>query len=173
MKKQSNPTSILTLLELVLPSMTALLLTLVASSAFAQSYRTEVEIIQEAIGLEKKVAVGNFMKLDKSAESFWKIYDEYEVKRKALGKERIEIIADYAQRYPTISDDEILALFKRREQMKKSMDKLQRSYFKRMSKEVGVSKAAQFWQLENYFNAIIQANVYSQIPFIGENIKDN
>ena len=144
-----------------------------ASTTFAQSAQTEVEIIQEVFGLEKKVAVANFMELGDDAEGFWKIYDEYEAKRKELGKERIQIIADYAKSYPTISDDEILSLFKRTKAFKKSFAKLQKTYFKRMKKEVGTSKAAQFWQLESYFNAMIQAEIYSQIPFIGENLNEN
>ena len=143
------------------------------TSLFAQSYQTEVEILQDAFGLEKKVAVAQFMNLDDSAEGFWKIYDEYEAKRKELGKERINIIAAYAKSYPTISEEEISALYKKTQGVKKSFDKLQSTYFKQMKKEVGVSKAAQFWQLESYFNAMILADIYSQIPFIGENIKDN
>ncbi len=149
---------------------TSLILLTVANTAFAQSNQTEIEIIQEAFGLDKKVAVANFMELDEAAESFWKIYDEYEAERKELGKNRIKIIADYAESYPTISDEEILALFKRTEAFKKSFAKLQKTYFNRMRKEVGTSRAAQFWQLESYFNAMIQAEIYSQIPFIGENL---
>ena len=50
---------------------------------------------------------------------------------------------------------------------------LQHTYFKRMSKEIGVSKAAQFMQLESYINAVIQESIYAQIPFIGENVGGN
>ena len=39
---------------------TFLISTLAAYSSLAQSTKTEVEIIQEAFGLEKKVAVANF-----------------------------------------------------------------------------------------------------------------
>lgn len=140
------------------------------NTAFSQSALTEVKIIQEALGLEKKVAVANFMELGEDAKGFWKIYEEYEAERKELGIERIEVIADYAKSYPNISDDEILALFKRTKAFKKSFAKLQKTYFNRMRKEVGTSKAAQFCQLESYFNAMIQAEIYSQIPFIGENL---
>jgi len=149
------------------------ILTLVASTSFAQSLQTEVEIMQDAFGLEKKVAVADFMMLEDDAEDFWEIYDDYEIERKELGKARIKIIADYAESYPNISDEQILELFKRRKALSKSMDKLQDTYFKRMVKEIGASKAAQFWQLESYFDAIIQAEVYSRIPFIGENLEGN
>lgn len=150
---------------------TSLILLSVASKAFTQSFQTEVEIIQEAFGLEKKSAVANFMDLKESAEGFWKIYDEYEVERKKLGKERIQVISEYAQSYPNISDEKIQALFKKTNAFKKSYAKLQKSCFQKMKKEVGVQKAAQFWQIETYFNSLIQANIYSQIPFIGENIQ--
>ncbi len=162
-----------TVLQSGLKMIASFVLIFAASSLSAQSYQTEVEILQEAFGLEKKVAVANFMNLDDSAGDFWKIYDEYEAKRKEFGKERINIIAAYAKSYPTISEEEISALYKKTQGVKKSFDKLQNTYFKQMSKAVGVSKAAQFWQLESYFNAMILADIYSQIPFIGENIKDN
>lgn len=149
-------------------SISAIILTLVAFSSFAQSAETEVEILQEAFGLDKKVAVANFMELGDDAESFWNLYDEYEAERKNLGKSRIKVIEEYAQEYPNISDEKILELFERSTDIKKSFDKLQNTYFNRMRKEIGVGKAAQFWQLESYFNSMIQANIYSRIPFIGE-----
>lgn len=154
-------------------SVTLLILLAVINTAFTQSSQTEVGIIQEAFGLEKKVAIANFMDLGEDAESFWAIYDEYEAERKKLGIARIKVIEEYAANYTDISDEKILELFKKVAQVKKSFAKLQKTYFNRMRKEVGTSRAAQFWQLENYFNAMIQAEIYSQIPFIGENLDDN
>ena len=46
---KTNPTS--------LRLLATVFLILIVSSSFAQSYQSEVEIIQEAFGLEKKVAV--------------------------------------------------------------------------------------------------------------------
>ena len=76
---------------------TSLILAVFASASFAQSFQTEVEIIQEAFGLDKKVAVANFMQLEENADRFWEIYDQYEAERKQLGTNRIQIIADYAK----------------------------------------------------------------------------
>lgn len=152
---------------------TSLILIVVTSTAIAQSVQTDVEIIQEALGLEKKIAVANFMDLEASAEGFWTIYDKYEAERKKIGKERIQVISEYANNYPNISDEKIVELFNRTQAVKKSFDKLQKIYFKKMKKEVGVQKAAQFWQIETYFNSLIQAHIYSQIPFIGEITQGN
>jgi hypothetical protein len=78
------------------------------------------------------------------------------------------VIGQYAFNKKNIYHENILELFKKTSVVKKSFAKLQKTYFNKMKKEVGVNKAAQFWQLENYFNAMIQAGIYSQLPFIGE-----
>lgn len=149
---------------------TSFMMMVMVFASFAQTNASEIEILQETFGLEKKVAVANFMDLGDSADSFWALYDEYEAERKKLGNERIKVIIEYANNYPDISDEKVLELFKQTTSVKKSFDKLQKTYFNRMRKEIGVSKAAQFWQLESYFSSMIQANIYSQIPFIGENL---
>lgn len=137
-------------------------------ASFAQNAQTEFEIIQDAFGLDKKAAVANFMELGEDANAFWTLYDAYEAERKKLGKQRIQVIAQYAQSYPSISEEELMELYQRTEKIKKSFAKLQDTYFKKMKKEVGVSKAVQFWQLESYFSAMIQARIYNELPFIGE-----
>ena len=137
-------------------------------AASNRSKRKSLNSSQEAFGLEKKVAVANFMDLGEDAESLWALYDEYEAERKKLGNDRIKVIEDYAANYADISDQKTLELFKKTSAIKKSFAKLQQTYFNKMKKEMGVSKAAQFWQLENYFNAMIQASIYSELPFIGE-----
>ena len=60
------------------------------------------------------------MQLEENADRFWEIYDQYEAERKQLGTNRIQIIADYAKSYQTISDEEILDLFKRTKAFKKT-----------------------------------------------------
>ena len=151
-----------------LKSVTVFVFVLIPAALMAQSDQTEVEILQEAFGLEKKVAVANFMNLGEEAVGFWAIYDEYEVERKKIGNDRISVIQEYAANYTNLSDEKILELFNKSTSVQKSFAKLQQTYFNKMKKEVGASKAAQFWQLENYFSSMIQASIYSQLPFIGE-----
>ena len=156
-----------------LRAVAVILFIFISSALSAQSAQTEVEIIQEAFGLEKKVAIANFMNSGEEAEDFWAIYDEYEAARRKLGNDRINVIQEYAANYANLSDEKILELFKKTSAVKKSLAKLQRTYFNKMKKEVGVSKAAQFWQFETYLNSIIQVSIYSQIPFVGENLSGN
>jgi len=147
---------------------TAIIILLITCPVFAQSFQNEMEIFQEAFGLEKKKSVANFMQLEEDSEDFWKIYNDYEFERKEVGKERIKIIVDYVESYPNLTDEEILNFFKRTKAMRYSNERLLQKYFDQMRKELNVSTAAQFWQLESYFNAMIKVRIYSELPFIGE-----
>lgn len=46
--------------------------------------------------------------------------------------------------------------------------KLQKTYYKKMSKSIGEVKAAQFYQFENYLNNVINLAIQENIPFVGE-----
>lgn len=139
----------------------------VASKAFTQSVQTEVKIIRKAFGLGKKLAIANFMDLKEPVEGFWTIYDEYEALRKKLENERIQIISEYTQSYLKIYDEKIVELFNRTQTVKKSFDQLLKTNFKKMKKEDVFQKVVQFRQIELYLSSLIQANIYSRIPFIG------
>lgn len=135
---------------------------------YAQSAKEEIEIFQNVFGLEKKAAVADLMNFGSSEAEFWRVYDEYEIKRKDLGKQRMAILVAYAQNYNSMDDGKIKVFFDAVNKFRKSETKLQNKYFKKMSKIIGVSKAAQFWQFENYVSTMIQATLLTEVPFIGE-----
>ena len=57
-----------------------------ASFAFSQSNKDEIALMQAAFGMDKKSVVAEFVKPSAAQkDAFWKIYDEYEAKRKELG----------------------------------------------------------------------------------------
>ena len=70
------------------------------SFAFAQSYSEEVDLMQAAFGMAKKDIVSAFVQPSTSqSDAFWTLYDQYETERKALGKERIALLEQFAQQY--------------------------------------------------------------------------
>ena len=64
---------------------------LTAPVTYGQSYQEEIDLFQSAFGMDKKEkSLLVLSKLNpRKEEAFWKLYDEYEAKRKELGKERI------------------------------------------------------------------------------------
>ncbi len=120
--------------------------------------------------MEKKAAVAQFIKFgdDAKKNAFWSLYDAYEADRKALGKKRIALIADYATNYNSLTDEKIEALLKQSVKVNEGLYKLVVQYYKKMKKVVGLKTVAQFAQVENYFLAAVQYEISTQLPFIDE-----
>jgi F0F1-type ATP synthase delta subunit len=133
----------------------------------AQSNKEETEFMQSIFGMEKKAIVAEFLKLE-STNPFWVLYDEYETKRKELGKERINTLTNYVDNYDNLADDKYDEVVASMISLRKSNDKLIDTYYKKIKKASGSKVAAQFFQLENYFLSEIRSAIMEEIPYIGE-----
>ena len=143
---------------------------LVSGIALAQSSKEDVDIIQSVLGKEKKALVAEFLKLEAGpkTDAFWKLYDEYETERKALGKQRIALLEKYASTYGTTDDAQMDQQIKEMQSLQGKTDKLIIKYYDKIKKASNVKTAAQFYQLEAYFLSVIRATLLNSIPFIGE-----
>lgn len=135
----------------------------------AQSNKEEIEMYQAIFGMEKKEITAKLVTLtEENSEKFWSIYDEYETERKAIGQKRIELLTKYAEMYADIDEENVTPLVKNAMTIRASADKLIKSYYSRIAKEVSQVAAAQFYQLEHYFQSEINVAIYSNIPLVGE-----
>lgn len=83
-----------------------------SSSLFAQNNSEEIDMVQSIFGMEKKALVAEIIQPESGkSDAFWLLYDQYETKRKELGKRRIALLNSYADNYDTLdeaSTDKIL-----------------------------------------------------------------
>ena len=141
----------------------------VTTASFAQSNKEDVDFIQSIYGKEKKAIVAEFIKLEGTQkDAFWKLYDEYETKRKELGKRRIALLERYANSYMTLDDATTDSIMKEMVSLGAATDKLTATYYGKMKKAAGVKAAAQFVQIESYLTSVIRASILENIPFSGE-----
>lgn len=141
----------------------------ISTFGFAQSAQEEVDLIQSLYGMQKKEIVADFVKLEGAQkDAFWKLYDAYELERKALGQRRINLLATYAEFYSSLDDDATDILIKEMNTLALKNDKLISTYYGKMKKPAGVKAAAQFVQIESYLLSSIRAAILEEIPFIGE-----
>ncbi len=146
-----------------------LLALIIPATVFAQSNKEEVDYIQSIFGMEKKAIMSDFIKLDDSSkDAFWALYDEYEGARKELGRNRLSILNDYAKNYGNLNSEQIDALAKRSTKQVSGDEALRYKYYNKLKKVAGHEAAAQFYQIEGYFNAAIRMSILESIPFIGE-----
>ena len=133
----------------------------------AQTNKEEMDLIQSIFGMEKKAIVAEFIDVD-SSNPFWAIYDEYETKRKDLGKERIAVLMNYVENYNNLDNASYDKTIVNMISLRKSTDKLIDQYYGKIKKASGSKVAAQFFQLENYFLSQIRSTIFEEIPYIGE-----
>ena len=147
-----------------------ILLVAVTTGVFAQSTSKEdLDVIQGIYGKSKKELAVAYMAIPEAQSSaFWKIYDEFEVERKALGKTRVDIINEYAASYATLNDTNADKIAK--ESIKNNADyqKLMSKYYDKYKKAVGALTAAKIIQFENYMYTTVNNELLNSIPFIGE-----
>ncbi len=149
-----------------------LLTTLMAaliSIAYSQSNKEEVDLVQSVFGMEKKAMAAEFIKLEGAQkDAFWSAYDEYEAKRKELGKKRIDLLNRYVSSYTSLDDASTDQIIKDVMDLQKETDKLVATYYGKIKKGSGIKAAAQFYQFENYILSKIRAEIMENIPLIGE-----
>jgi hypothetical protein len=139
----------------------------IGSFAGAQSNKEEVDLMQAAFGMDKKAVVTEFVTpSENQKDAFWKLYDEYETQRKDLGKERIELLRQYADKYETMTSEQADEWTKKAMDLQKKTDGLIATYY---TKVKGISDgivALQFYQIENYILTGIRAQILVNIPFV-------
>ena len=136
------------------------------SFTYAQSNVEEIDFFQSIYGMEKKAIVEEFVQ--PKAENrvpFWEVYDEYEVKRKELGKERIKLLTEFAEEFPTLTNEQADAWMKKVITLAKSQDKLVDTYYKKMAKATSPIVGMRFYLLESYLLSAIRYEILDAIPF--------
>jgi hypothetical protein len=138
-------------------------------SVFSQVSQGDIQMVQKYFGLEKSAVVKQYMKLSTAQDSvFWPIYNKYENERLALGQQRILLVEEYMKKIQNINEADATGLVDKGIALEIKFKNLQKKYHAELAKKVGPVKAAQFYQLENYINNIINLMIQENIPFVGE-----
>ena len=129
-----------------------LIMLIAALSAFSQESDSELDIIQSVFGIEKHLAVAEFLQLEDGASNeFWEVYEAYESERKALGKRRFDLINKYVEGYFEMWTLIKIIIIMFPLILNKSYDKLIVKYYKKVRKTNGEKTASQFYQIEHFF----------------------
>ena len=145
-----------------------LLVSFFAYSATGQ-VREDVDMILDIFKTEKKAMVHDYLELDEEQQKrFWPIYEQYEQKRKALVERRIAMLGKYADHHAKLSDALAKEIAEEFFTLRNEDYKMQKKYFKKISKAIGATKATYFIQLEEYIRTAINYELDDVIPFVGE-----
>lgn len=136
-------------------------------SAFSQSYKDELDLVQSVWGKNKKALTMDFLQLTpEQATAFGSIYDEYLEARKKITQVRGEAIATFAASNAQLDDASAKEMVTKLMKNNNNLASLQSKTFKKLSKTLSPAKAAQWWQLESYIDAEIRAAILGELPLL-------
>jgi len=135
-----------------------------AFQGFAQAYDDDLKLVQSVYGMEKKEVVGQFVELtDSQNDEFWKLYDEYEIKRQKLGKKGYDIFWNYVNDYGSIKPADAEMFMKEVIPLRKSSDELVRTYYNKIKNKTDAVVATQFYQIENYLADMVRTELLENL----------
>ena len=130
----------------------------------AQSNQDELQLMQSLYGMDKREIVDEFVDISESQQAvFWSLYDEYEVKRKDLGKKRFELINRYVNDFGEVSAADADNFMREAIQLRIKSDNLRDSYYKKVKSRTDPVVAMQFYQIESYLSDLIRIEILEEI----------
>jgi hypothetical protein len=139
------------------------------ATSYSQRATDEVTLLQSVYGMQKRDIVAKYMEVSGAqATTFWTLYEEYEVARKAIGTKRANNIMEYAKNYENITDENVAKMVKASFDVNKEFNALWEKTYKKMAKALGAKTAAKFYQLELYLETMVRSELSENIPMIDE-----
>jgi hypothetical protein len=127
-------------------------------SAYAELLRSDVRTQKVAIITE----VMGFT--DAEDKAFWPIYREYDAEMAKLGDDRVELIADYARAFDTISDDVADKLAAKAIDLQARRNAAMAKCYERLKAALSPRTALRFLQVEHQLQLVIDLQIAASLP---------
>jgi len=141
----------------------------VGSDSQKKNIQAYIDLLRANVRQEKSQIMGAVMLLDvDDAAKFWPIYSDYNEELTKVNNLRSDNIQEYARVYTAITDEKADELIKRALDYQKQRAELLGKYYERFKQEVGAITAARFVQVENQLLLIIDLQIASSLPIVGQ-----
>ena len=134
-----------------------------------ETHKDEIELSRAAIKVQKKQIVAKNMKLTSAEkDKFWAVYRDYQDKMDSISDQRIKIITDYADALEKggLTDETAAKMLDEYFSYESARLATKQSFANKLKQVLPSKKVAQFIQIENKLEAIINFELARQIPLI-------
>jgi hypothetical protein len=136
-------------------------------SVDAGNLRAFIELARSDLKTQKTLIISqNIQFTADEAVEFWPLHSEYTVQLNKLLDQRLALLEQYAATYQNMTDAQATSLAKKIFDWEEKRVDLKRTWFKKFSKVVPAKKAAQFFQIENQLNAVLDLKLAAALPLI-------
>jgi hypothetical protein len=126
-----------------------------------------IEMLRADLRAERTAIVEEEMQFTpQEAAVFWPVYRKYENEIRKINDQRIELIHTYAENYTNITDDIAEQLAKKSLELDIKDAYLRKQYFREFNHVLPATRAAKFFQLDNFINLVVKTQIATDLPFI-------
>ncbi len=128
-----------------------------------------IELLRSEVRQQKDEMMGAVMQLSVAdAAKFWPIYSEYEAELAKVNDLRMANVQEYARSYTEMTDEKADELIQNKFAFEKQRTELLAKYYDRVKQSLGAVTAARFVQVEHQLLSIIDLQVDSSLPIVGQ-----
>jgi hypothetical protein len=134
-----------------------------------ENIQAYIDLLRRDVRQEKAEIMGAVMVLSADdAAKFWPIYSEYDAELTKLNNQRVENIKEYARVYNQMTDEKADELIQKSLAYQKQRAELLAKTYERIKQTVGAITAARFTQVEHQLLLIIDLQIASSLPVVGQ-----
>ena len=127
----------------------------------------DIQLLRQDVRDQKKQIVAANMSLTPAeAEKFWPVYEQYTAETSKLGNQRYDLIKEYAQAYPNLSNTQANGLMRQLIASDESAAQLRQKYVPIFEKVISPTKTALFFQIDRRLAMMVDLQLASQIPLV-------
>lgn len=139
------------------------------SDAEKKNIQAYINLLRENVRQDKAEIMGAIMALSAAdAAKFWPIYSEYDAQLTKLNDQRVENIKQYARDYDQMTDEEADQLVQKSTTYQKERAELLVQTYEKVKQSLGAVTAARFAQVEHQLLLIIDLQIASSLPVVGQ-----
>ncbi len=128
-----------------------------------------IDLLRGDVRQQKAEFMGSVMLFSaQDAAKFWPIYSDYDTQLAKLNDQRIEIIKEYAQSYNQMTDATADELIQKSLAYQKQRSELLVQTYDKVKEALGAVTAARFAMVEHQLLLIIDLQIDSSLPVVGQ-----
>jgi hypothetical protein len=143
--------------------------TAISPTSDAQNIQAYVDLLRSDVRQQKAEMVGEVMQLSAAdAAKFWPIYSQYDAELTKLNNLRVANIQEYARTYDQMTDGKADELIQKALSYRKQRTELLAKTYEQVRQALGGTTAARFIQVEDQLLLIIDLQIDSSLPIVGQ-----
>lgn len=140
-----------------------------AADAQDKNMQSYIDLLRRDVRQQKAEIMGAVMLLSAGdAAKFWPIYTEYDAELTKLNDQRVENIKEYASNYEQMTDEKADELIQKSLAYQQQRAELFAKTYGRVKQALGAMTAARFAQVEHQLLLIIDLQIASSLPVVGQ-----